>query len=95
MQSSQQNSGVPEKTDAERIEFEKSPNSTIFVLWKMNFKRGACSSSSFPTEAKVSINEMNPSGRIIVEFDIGTNNSIPDSRYLIQNCECSQEVAYR
>ena len=39
--------------EAKRIEFEKSPNSTTFVNWKMNFKSEVCSSSSFPTQVAV------------------------------------------
>ena len=37
---------VPKKKDAKRIEFEKLPNSTTFVIWKMIFKSEVCSRSS-------------------------------------------------
>ena len=63
MQSSQ-NTGVFEKKEAERIEFEISPNSNSFVFWKMNFKSGVCSSSSFPTEALVWIIEVDSTRNI-------------------------------
>ena len=53
VQSSQQNGGVPEKTEAERIEIEKFPNPTTSVIWKMNFQSEVYSSSSFPTESMV------------------------------------------
>ena len=46
VQSKQQNSGVPKKNEADRIEFEKFPSSNTFV---MHFKSEVCSSSSFPT----------------------------------------------
>ena len=55
-QSSQQNSGVTKKKEAARIEFEKSLFQT--PSWKMNFESEFCSSSSFPTEAMVWINEI-------------------------------------
>ena len=52
VQRNQQNSGVPKKKEADKIEFEKFPNSNSFVIWKMNFKSEVCwPSSSFPTEA--------------------------------------------
>ena len=44
VQCSKPNSGVPNK-EAERIEFENFPKSTIFVIWKMNFNSEVCSSS--------------------------------------------------
>ena len=57
-QSSQQNSGVTKKKEAARIEFEKILYSNSFVIWKMHFASEFCSSSSFPTEAMVWINEI-------------------------------------
>ena len=57
VQSNQQNSGVPEKKEAQRIEFEQYSNSNSFVTCKMNFKSEVSSNSSFPTEAMVWINE--------------------------------------
>ena len=58
MHSSQQNSGVTKKKEGKRIEFEKFSNSNAFVTCKMNFKSEVCSSSSFPAEAMVWINEI-------------------------------------
>ena len=37
MQSNPQNSGVPKKEEAVKIEFEKFPNSDSFVTWKKQF----------------------------------------------------------
>ena len=59
VQSDEQNSGAFFlRKEAERIEFEKVPDSTTFVTWKMNFNNEVYSSSSFLTEAMVSINEV-------------------------------------
>ena len=44
--------------EAKRSEFEAVPNSTFFVIWKMHFQSEVCSSSRFPTEAMVWINEI-------------------------------------
>ena len=57
VQSNQQNSGVPKMKEADRIGFEKFPNSNTFVIWQMNLQREVCSSSSFSREAVVWINE--------------------------------------
>ena len=65
VQRNHQNSGVPKKKP--KNEFEKFPNSATFVIWKMNLKSGVCSSSSFPTEAMVRINEVD-SARSMYEF---------------------------
>ena len=46
------------RKEAERSEFEKVPNSTTFVSWKMNFNNEVYSSSGFPTGARVWINEV-------------------------------------
>ena len=46
------------KKESERMEFQKFPDSTTFAIWKMNFKSDVFPSSSFPTEAKVWINEI-------------------------------------
>ena len=83
MQSSQQNGGVPEKKEAKNIEFEKLQNSNTFVICKMNFKSEVCSSSSYPIEAKVWINEIDSDrnmnelkssstilGRMIPDFEV-------------------------
>ena len=83
MQSNQQNSGVPKKKEADRIEFEKFPNSNTFVIWKMNLQREVCSSSSFSREAVVWINETDSArnmdelklsnsilGRMILVFEV-------------------------
>ena len=48
VQISQQNSGVFIRKEAERIEFDKFPNSRTFVIRKMNFKCEVCSTSSLP-----------------------------------------------
>ena len=84
MQCHLHNSGVPQKKEAERIEFEKLPNSTKFVIWKMNFKSGVCSSKSFPTEAVVWINESDSP-------DMWTNLSRPQQSLdeKIQTGSCS------
>ena len=77
--SHQENSGVSKKKKADRIEFEKFPYSRTFGIWRMNFKRGVCSCSCFPTEAMVWINEI-CSVRNMDELKssnsiFGTNNS--------------------
>ena len=85
-QSDQHNSGVPIK-ETERIEFEKFPNSTTFMISKTNCKSEVCSSSSFPTEVMVQINETDSarnmdelrstssiSGRKIPDFDVLDSN---------------------
>ena len=74
MQSNQQNGGpvsamffspqtflaseVPKKKEAERMKFETLPNSTTFEIWKLNFKSEVRSSSSFPMDAMLWINEV-------------------------------------
>ena len=56
MLSNQQNSGVPTKKEAKRIEFENLPFLTTFVFWKM--KSEVAPAQVFPTEAMVWINEL-------------------------------------
>ena len=71
----------------ERIVFGKFPNSTTFVIWKMNFKSEYCSSSSFPTEATVWINEID-SARNMDELEqcnsLSWDEWFQTSKYLIQ-----------
>ena len=83
MQSNQQNMSVPMKEKSGNIEFETSPNSNLFVIWRMNFKSEVCSSSSFPTDAMVGISEIDSArnmdelkssssmlGRMIPDFEV-------------------------
>ena len=87
-----QNTCVPMMTRAEKLEFKKFPNSTSFVIWKVNFQSEVCSSSNFPTEALVRINEID-SASMLDEYD--SCNSFHGTKIsrLRNNCQCSQEVA--
>ena len=40
---------------------KEAPNSTTFVIWNTNFKSDVCSSSGFPTEAMVWIDDVDSS----------------------------------
>ena len=68
------------------------------MLWKMNFKSEVCSSSSFPAEAVVWLNE-DDSARFIDELKSSIffwGGIIPDFEVLdSKKCECSAEVADR
>ena len=94
VQSSQQNSGVPKKKEAERIEFEMLQNSKTFVMWKMNFKSEFCSSSSFPAEAMVWIKEVDSARHIdqlkFSNSSLGSNifrlRGTPNMRVLSRSC---------
>ena len=86
MQSNLHNSGVPKKRGAERLEFEQCPNSATFVTWKMYFNSEDCSSSSFPTEATVWINEVDSAKKMdgLKSSSSLLRQIFQTSRYMIQ-----------
>ena len=79
-QSNQQNSGVPQKKEAEQIGFEKFPGSNSCVIWKVLFKIEVCSSSSFPKEAMGWINEIDSARNMdeLISFTSILGRMLPD-----------------
>ena len=60
---------MSKKKEVEEIEFEKLPNSTVFVMWKTNLKGEFFPSSSFWTEAMVWINKVTSALKMMLAAD--------------------------
>ena len=73
-----QSSNILEQKEAEKIAFDRFPNSSYFAVWKMNFKSEVCSSSSYPTDTLARIHEID-SVKSMEELKVSTFFLVTDA----------------